>query len=194
VTSFRAHIFKQRSRGEREEVVLRLFNADGSDFIGGAAAVKGSAFLSATIPSYSGPDEEAIIDIPWQQNPTWAAPNVSTEAGRLKITTPGVYRVDGNVIISPGPQTGSVPEILSNSLNGGYDYGYYAYPYSTPPNNIAFGFKGYVALTEDDIPALLYVARIFMQAGNGPNSLSAGRAYCMVDRVQDFADDGSYTY
>lgn len=90
----KAHIFKRRSRGQREEVDIKLFNHDGSPYTGGGSG--GGASQSLRVNSHADElvESEAIMPLDIAFGNTFVLHNEGFEfdAGDLEIpASPGIY-------------------------------------------------------------------------------------------------------
>jgi hypothetical protein len=95
VSLLKAHIFKKRSRGDREEVEIRLFNQDGSEYEGGGAGGGGASMALRVRSSMSElVESEAVLpyDVPFGDLFVLNKEGFEFDGGDMEIPAPpGVY-------------------------------------------------------------------------------------------------------
>ena len=108
MTTYKAHIFKQRKVGEREEVKLKLFNPDGTliDLGGGAASLDSARFVFQEVPD-SGHSREmrtendsalTVYSGEWTRVPESAGEEEGDwYIGAIRPPGPGVYLFSGAI-------------------------------------------------------------------------------------------------
>ena len=91
----KAHIFKKRSRGEREEVEIRLFNMDGSEHEGGGGGgggVSKALRVRSSAPGLVESEESPSYDIPFGNNFVAYKSGFEFESGDYEVPAgPGIY-------------------------------------------------------------------------------------------------------
>lgn len=114
---FHAHIFKQRSVGEREEVLLRLFNSDGTPFVmGGVERVYvNGEFDSAILPAEQSPIDWSTMT----EGGVITGGEVDADDPTKLWMPPGIYFMT----IMYSVAVSGTPTYMLAALSAGYDEG-----------------------------------------------------------------------
>jgi hypothetical protein len=146
VSTLRAHIFKRRSVGEREEVDIKLFNRDGSPVVlGGGGGGSTSKFVLAGVAALDIPDDSVARRVAFDQsNPSYSDGFGLDNIGNGEVIEipleQGVYLMRLNVdvqFVNPAPSGGFVQgQVVAVDADGNdqafYGYNYHQYSIENP--------------------------------------------------------------